>query len=106
MLAGQRIIKDAPEQKDPTLHCDAASIRFPVESDLMWAVIMGSPLKYPHNDDRTITAWIKTSREQLAQWKERSQLAYAALAGGMVAFMFGAAAIYLNTKSTFIYFQF
>ena len=33
-------------------------MRFPVESDTMWAVIMGSPLKYPHNDDRSIDARI------------------------------------------------
>ena len=50
----QRIVKDAPEQKDPVLFCDAIAVKFPVESDIMWAVIMGSPLKYPHNDDRTI----------------------------------------------------
>ena len=28
-----RIVKDAPEQKDPTLFCDAIAVRFPVESD-------------------------------------------------------------------------
>jgi hypothetical protein len=49
-----RIVKDAPAQKDPMLHCDALTVRFPVESDVMWAVIVGSPLKYPHNDDRSI----------------------------------------------------
>jgi hypothetical protein len=49
-----RIVKDAPDQKDPTLFCDAIRVRFPVESDIMWAVITGSPLKYPHNDDRSI----------------------------------------------------
>ena len=53
-----RIVKDAPEQKDPALFCDALAIKFPVESDIMWAVIMGSPLKYPHNDDRTISVRI------------------------------------------------
>ena len=53
-----RIVKDAPEQKDPTLFCDAMRVRFPVESDIMWAVIMGSPLKYPHNDDRSINVRI------------------------------------------------
>jgi hypothetical protein len=53
-----RIVKDAPEQKDPTLYCDAISLRFPVESKAMWAVIMGSPLRYPHHDDRSIDARI------------------------------------------------
>ena len=53
-----RIVKDAPEQKDPTLFCDSISVRFPVDSMLMWAVIAGSPLKYPHNDDQSINARI------------------------------------------------
>jgi hypothetical protein len=53
-----RIVKDAPEQKDPTLFCDSVNVRFPVESALMWAVILGSPLKYPHNDDQSINARI------------------------------------------------
>jgi len=53
-----RIIKDAKEQRDPTLFCESMSVRFPVESDLMWEVILGSPLKYPHNDDRSIQARI------------------------------------------------
>ncbi len=50
-----RIVSDAPEQKDPTLFCAASAVRFPVESDAMWAVVTGSPLNYPHNDDRSIT---------------------------------------------------
>jgi hypothetical protein len=60
LMAGEalRIVNDAPEQKDPTLFCDSLAVRFPVESDLMWAVVTGSPLKYPHNDDRSITARI------------------------------------------------
>jgi hypothetical protein len=49
-----RIIKEAPEQPNPTLHCDSLMVRFPVESDAMWAVIAGSPLHYPHSDDRSI----------------------------------------------------
>ena len=53
-----RIVKDAPAQPDPTLFCDAVSVRFPVESELMWAVVLGSPLKYPHNDDQSINARI------------------------------------------------
>jgi hypothetical protein len=42
-----RILKDAPEQKNPKLFCDSITVRFPVESDGMWAVVTGSPLKYP-----------------------------------------------------------
>ena len=53
-----RLIKEAPEQKDPTLFCESINVRFPVESDIMWAVILGSPLKYPHNNDRSIYARI------------------------------------------------
>ena len=54
----RRLIEDAPEQEDPTLFCDSIAVRFPVESKAMWAVVVGSPLKYPHNDDRSITARI------------------------------------------------
>ncbi len=53
-----RLVKNAPVQKDPTLFCDAISVNFPVESDIMWAVIMGSPLKYPHDGDRSINVRI------------------------------------------------
>jgi hypothetical protein len=53
-----RIIKEAKEQKDPVLFCRAASVRFPVDSYIMWAVILASPLKYPHNSDRSINARI------------------------------------------------
>jgi hypothetical protein len=49
-----RIVKDAPVQKDPGLFCDSVRIRFPVESQPMWFIVVGSPLKYPHNDDRSI----------------------------------------------------
>ncbi|MFO0953791.1 MAG: hypothetical protein U0835_22070 [Isosphaeraceae bacterium] len=52
----RRLLKDAPEQKDPGLFCDAVDVTFPVESDVMWAVITGSPLKYPRNADRSINA--------------------------------------------------
>ena len=54
----RRLIEDAPEQEDPTLFCDSIAVRFPVESKPMWDVVLGSPLKYPHNDDRSITARI------------------------------------------------
>jgi hypothetical protein len=54
----QRIIKDAELQTDPDLACSAKQVKFPVESELMWAIILGSPLKYPHNADRSITTRI------------------------------------------------
>lgn len=50
-----RIIHDAPVQKDPTLHCESLNVRFPVESDGIWAVVVHSPLKYPHGEDRSVT---------------------------------------------------
>ena len=53
-----RLIRDAPEQPDPTLFCDAIVVRFPVESAIMWAVVTGSPLRYPHNEDHSINARI------------------------------------------------
>lgn len=53
-----RIIADAPEQADPALFCEAKSVRFPVDSDDLWAVVAHSPLKYPHNDDRSVNARI------------------------------------------------
>jgi hypothetical protein len=52
----QRIIKNAPVQKDPRLTCHSLDVQFPVESSLMWDIIAGSPLNYPHNDNHTITA--------------------------------------------------
>jgi hypothetical protein len=53
-----RILKDAPAQKDPTLFCDSITVRFPVESPQMWAVVTASPLKYPHNEDQSVNARI------------------------------------------------
>ena len=52
----ERIVKPAAPQTDPPLACFARQVKFPVESKLMWMIILGSPLKYPHNDaDRSIT---------------------------------------------------
>jgi hypothetical protein len=51
-----RIVKEGEEQKDPTLFCVSMDVRFPVESQQMWAVVVGSPLKYKHNEDHSITA--------------------------------------------------
>jgi hypothetical protein len=53
-----RIVKDAPVQRDPTLFCTSETVRFPVESPLMWAVITLSPLQYPHNEDHSVNARI------------------------------------------------
>ena len=51
-----RIVESAPEQKHPKLSCVARTISFPVESPLLRAVMMSSPLRYPTNDtSRVIT---------------------------------------------------
>jgi hypothetical protein len=52
----QRIVKDAPVQKDPKLGCESLNVKFPVESTLMLAIISFSPLKYPVNPDKSVTA--------------------------------------------------
>lgn len=53
-----RIVKDATPQQDPSLFCDSINVRFPVGSLGMWGIIVGSPLKYPHNDDQSINSRI------------------------------------------------
>jgi hypothetical protein len=51
----RRIVRDARLQPTPTLFCRATNVRFPVESDDFWNVVVHSPLGYPHGDDRTVT---------------------------------------------------
>lgn len=53
-----RLIQDAPVQKAPTLFCDSIAVKFPVDSDLLWNAVLASPLKYPHNPDRTVSSQI------------------------------------------------
>ena len=55
--AADRQGRPGPEGPDAVLRRDQR-VRFPVDSELMWAVILGSPLKYPHNDDQSINARI------------------------------------------------
>lgn len=51
----QRIVGDAEPQVDPGLACFAREVRFPVESRLIWTIIVASPLNYPHdNNDKSI----------------------------------------------------
>ena len=54
----QRLVKDAPTQANAGLYSESIQVRFPVESPVMWAVITGSPLKYPHNKDQSINAQV------------------------------------------------
>ncbi len=53
-----RIVKDRPVQKEPVLGCQAVQVRFPVESPLMWAIVVGSPLKYSYRSDHSIETQI------------------------------------------------
>ena len=53
-----RIVNDAPIQENPDLYCGSIDIKFPVDSDLLWAVVISSPLKYPHNSDHSITTQV------------------------------------------------
>lgn len=50
-----RIVSEVRPQPDPQLMCRGKIVTFPVASDVMWGVILGSPLKYPHGEDHTIT---------------------------------------------------
>jgi hypothetical protein len=45
-----RIVQSAPEQKSPELSCAAKIISFPIDSPLLRAVMVSSPLGYPTND--------------------------------------------------------
>jgi hypothetical protein len=45
-------------QEDPAVFCTSARVKFPVASDMMWGIVTGSPLKYPHNPDKSVTARI------------------------------------------------
>lgn len=53
-----RIVGPGEEQEDPRVTCRSKIVKFPVESDGMWAVVTGSPLNYPHGEDRTVQARI------------------------------------------------
>ncbi|MFO0944642.1 MAG: hypothetical protein U1D30_01655 [Planctomycetota bacterium] len=52
----KRIIAAAEVQNDPRLVCHSLNVNFPVDSKLMWSMLQISPIKYPHNKDRTITS--------------------------------------------------
>lgn len=52
-----RLLSEVKPQTDPALYCTSLDVKFPVESDAMWAVVTLSPLKYPHDAaSRSITA--------------------------------------------------
>jgi hypothetical protein len=49
-----RIIEPAAWNKTPAVRNDFVDVTFPVESAAMWAVVLGSPLNYPHGPGQTI----------------------------------------------------
>ena len=53
-----RIVKDAHLQSDPAVSCRSAEVTFPVDNERLWNVVRGSPLKYPHNADHSVTTRI------------------------------------------------
>jgi len=53
-----RIIADAPLQKDPKLFCKSTIVEFPVESEILLAVIKSSPLSYNLNEKGKVGAQV------------------------------------------------
>jgi len=53
-----RLIGPAKPAKEPAVHVNAQSVRFPVQSPQLWAVVTQSPLKYRKNLDQSINATI------------------------------------------------
>lgn len=53
-----RILGETPILKDPMLKVVSREVRFPVESDALWAVVQHSPLNYARSQDRSIRARI------------------------------------------------
>ncbi|MGE0755872.1 MAG: hypothetical protein AB7F89_11415 [Pirellulaceae bacterium] len=62
-----RIIRGAPVQQAPSLYCGSVDVRFPVDSDDLWNVVVHSPLRYPHGQDRTIVTRVNVVNLGTAQ---------------------------------------
>ena len=63
-----RIVRDQPIQNAPDLRCASLDVTLPVDNEVLWMVIKGSPLKYPHNQDRSITTrinWVQLGNAQI-----------------------------------------
>ena len=54
----ERIIAKAALQAEPEVKNTARQVEFPVESAMMRAIVVGSPLKYPHTDDFRISVQV------------------------------------------------
>lgn len=53
-----RIIESAPIQQDPKLECQARTVTFPVDSELIRAILRLSPLGYKSSDDHSISTQV------------------------------------------------
>jgi hypothetical protein len=62
-----RLIGSAQWQANPALKNHAVEVRFPVQSEEMWQVVLLSPLKYPHGEDRSVTTRVNLVRVGNAQ---------------------------------------
>jgi len=53
-----RIVADAPIEKEPKLFCGSTSIEFPVENEMLLAVVKASPLGFQLNEKGTIATQV------------------------------------------------
>ena len=53
-----RIVNDAPVWTEPGLFCRATTIKFPVDSELLLAIVRSSPLGFELGEDRTIATQV------------------------------------------------
>jgi hypothetical protein len=53
-----RIVDSAPKKESGNLHVTSKTVKFPVESQLMLAIMKNSPLKYPTSADNSVTTRI------------------------------------------------
>jgi len=53
-----RILRPAKVQNNPTLALRSEKVRFPVDSNAMWAVVTLSPHKYPHGPGKTVSTYV------------------------------------------------
>ena len=62
-----RLVADAPLQADPSLFCGAKAVTFPIESDLMLAIVKGSPLGFPISEKNETTTQVNVVNVGTAQ---------------------------------------
>ena len=53
-----RIVADTPIEKDPKLFCGSTSVEFPVENEMLLAIVKMSPLGFRLNDSGTIATQV------------------------------------------------